>query len=236
VILWRLAMTDPATWKAIRNDALRGFIKCRDGRLYHPTVCQFAVELEERKKSETKQRDQKRENMRKFRDKQRSDNGNDHVAETCRPMGRDGSGIEGFEGKGVEEDAAANAAPRPNPDVLDATKVGSDPKSFVFKTCAEWLAPRCAPVRSVGSVKGALGSMVKDCGGGDQGIASVLAAVFACQRENPVGDAIDWMMGYFKRNHGNGQTKDRGADTASHLQTLARQAEEMRRPAGEFDG
>lgn len=35
---------DIRTWQAVRDDALRGFIECSDGRLYHTTVCEVALE------------------------------------------------------------------------------------------------------------------------------------------------------------------------------------------------
>jgi hypothetical protein len=35
---------DVRTWKKVRPEALRGFIECSDGRLYHETVCEFALE------------------------------------------------------------------------------------------------------------------------------------------------------------------------------------------------
>lgn len=31
-------------WKAVREHALRGWVRCNDGRLYHPTVCEKALE------------------------------------------------------------------------------------------------------------------------------------------------------------------------------------------------
>jgi hypothetical protein len=35
---------DLATWSAIKAEALRGWVLCSDGRLYHPTVCEIALE------------------------------------------------------------------------------------------------------------------------------------------------------------------------------------------------
>lgn len=36
-------MAIPA-WRAVRDEAMRGWVKCRDGRLYHPMVCALARE------------------------------------------------------------------------------------------------------------------------------------------------------------------------------------------------
>jgi Protein of unknown function (DUF1376) len=50
-ILARLAMCDDETWRAIKERALRGWLKCSDGRLYHPTVAELAIEGWGRKKT-----------------------------------------------------------------------------------------------------------------------------------------------------------------------------------------
>jgi len=43
-VLADLAMCDPAKWSKLRNDVLRGWVKCSDGRLYNKTVCEKANE------------------------------------------------------------------------------------------------------------------------------------------------------------------------------------------------
>ena len=42
---------DVGGWQAIREEALHGFVLCSDGRLYHPVICQKALEAWERKAS-----------------------------------------------------------------------------------------------------------------------------------------------------------------------------------------
>jgi hypothetical protein len=42
-------MCDPAHWPSVRADVLRGWIKCRDGRLYHPVVVDKAKDAWRRK-------------------------------------------------------------------------------------------------------------------------------------------------------------------------------------------
>lgn len=56
-VLADLAMCDPARWPEMRADALRGWVKCSDGRLYHPTVAEkareaFAAKLAQRQRTE----------------------------------------------------------------------------------------------------------------------------------------------------------------------------------------
>jgi len=41
--------TDMKAWKAAREIALHGFVKCSDGRLYHPVLCEEAKEAYERR-------------------------------------------------------------------------------------------------------------------------------------------------------------------------------------------
>lgn len=41
-VLADLAMCDPKRWKKEKANALRGWIKCADGRLYHPVVAEMA--------------------------------------------------------------------------------------------------------------------------------------------------------------------------------------------------
>ncbi|WP_298016721.1 DUF1376 domain-containing protein [uncultured Castellaniella sp.] len=43
-ILAHLAGKEPAAWRKVKDVALRGFIKCGDGRLYHPVIAEKALE------------------------------------------------------------------------------------------------------------------------------------------------------------------------------------------------
>lgn len=49
---------DARRWKAIRHDALHQFVKCSDGRLYHPVLAEAALAVEKRRE---KDRNRKRE-------------------------------------------------------------------------------------------------------------------------------------------------------------------------------
>jgi len=56
-VLARFAMCSPEQWAEIRPKALKGWIKCKDGLLYHPVVAEKALEAWGKKR---KQRDQTR--------------------------------------------------------------------------------------------------------------------------------------------------------------------------------
>src|ERR1700730_2940619 len=53
-VLADAAMCSPEKWEGVKADLMRGWVKCSDGRIYHPVVCKKAIEAWERKK---KQRD-----------------------------------------------------------------------------------------------------------------------------------------------------------------------------------
>lgn len=44
MVLADIAMCDDATWSKVKGDALRGWVQGTDERLYHPTVCEQALE------------------------------------------------------------------------------------------------------------------------------------------------------------------------------------------------
>ena len=41
-------------WVHVKDDALRGFIECSDGRMYHPVVCEKAIEADEQRNKQRK--------------------------------------------------------------------------------------------------------------------------------------------------------------------------------------
>jgi hypothetical protein len=41
-------------WASVKADAMRGFVECADGRLYHPTVCEKAIEADDQRKRQRK--------------------------------------------------------------------------------------------------------------------------------------------------------------------------------------
>lgn len=63
-VLADAAMCDPAKWARVREDVLRGWVKCSDGRLYHPVVSERVQEAwaskQERRKRDEHERDRKR--------------------------------------------------------------------------------------------------------------------------------------------------------------------------------
>lgn len=69
---------DLDAWVAVRDDALRGFIECSDGRLYHPVVAEKAIAAGEQKRKQRKQTEAATSARRVKRDDGRNDHRNDH--------------------------------------------------------------------------------------------------------------------------------------------------------------
>ncbi|WP_407059250.1 DUF1376 domain-containing protein (plasmid) [Ralstonia syzygii subsp. celebesensis] len=63
-VLADLAMCDAAKWPKVREEVMRGWLKCSDGRLYNPTVCEKALESwaakVDRREKDEHERDRKR--------------------------------------------------------------------------------------------------------------------------------------------------------------------------------
>lgn len=74
VALCRLAEfgTDMKRWRKVREGALRGWIRCADGRLYHPVVAEKATAALEKKLAHEKNRKADRERLKSWREKKRA--------------------------------------------------------------------------------------------------------------------------------------------------------------------
>ena len=73
-VLAAFAGVPASRWKKVQEMALRVFVKCSDGRIYHPVLAKEALNAWERKTSFRRKREQDAERLRDWRTKQRSDN------------------------------------------------------------------------------------------------------------------------------------------------------------------
>lgn len=64
-------------WRAIRPQALRGWVKCSDGRLYHPVVAELAVDAYARRCKDAERRAGDRDRLARWRERQKAQR--DHV-------------------------------------------------------------------------------------------------------------------------------------------------------------
>ena len=58
-----------ARWRKVREMALRGFVKCHDGRYYHPVVAEKAREAWDRREEWQERQNNKSERQRRWRDR-----------------------------------------------------------------------------------------------------------------------------------------------------------------------
>lgn len=59
------AKCDPARWPAVRDGVTRGFVKCDDGRLYHPVVAEMALNAIKRREYKTAHMSKTRKTLKK---------------------------------------------------------------------------------------------------------------------------------------------------------------------------
>ena len=60
-VLADAAMCEPAKWAKVRDDVLRGWVKCSDGRMYHPVVAERVLEAWASKVERRERTDHERE-------------------------------------------------------------------------------------------------------------------------------------------------------------------------------
>ncbi|AQU86204.1 hypothetical protein B0W47_00615 [Komagataeibacter nataicola] len=72
---------DVKAWQAVKERALHGFILCSDGRLYHPMLCQEALDAYEERLRKSKKRLKDKERLQAWREMRRKQNGDAHQSE-----------------------------------------------------------------------------------------------------------------------------------------------------------
>lgn len=103
---------DMKGWKVVREGALRGFIECSDGRLYHPVIAEKANEAVSKRRSQQK-RTANATKARVGRNDTRNDTRNDERNDAQDDERNDERNVvqgKGREEKGKEEDSAPDGA------------------------------------------------------------------------------------------------------------------------------
>ncbi|MFT8720602.1 hypothetical protein [Acetobacter sp.] len=72
---------DVGAWQAVKERALHGFILCSDGRLYHPMLCQEALDAYEERLRKSKKRVQDKERLQAWREMRRKQNADAHQSD-----------------------------------------------------------------------------------------------------------------------------------------------------------
>lgn len=69
------AFSRSKSWKKVRDMALRGFVLCSDGRLYHKTLCEKVMEAWGQRLAYKEKREKDAQRLAEWRDKKRAKNG-----------------------------------------------------------------------------------------------------------------------------------------------------------------
>lgn len=72
----------PREWKKVKAGALRGFVECSDGRLYHPHVASKALEAWESREKFAEKRKRDRERLRNWRERKHARSADETHGET----------------------------------------------------------------------------------------------------------------------------------------------------------
>jgi Protein of unknown function (DUF1376) len=80
--LAKLAGVDAREWGKVREGAMRGWVLCDDGRLYHPVVAEKALEAWRGRQAYQRRREVDRERLKDWRSKQRRGSVNETPSET----------------------------------------------------------------------------------------------------------------------------------------------------------
>lgn len=199
-VLASFAQVTAAKWKKIRPMALRGFVKCSDGRLYHGVLAADAVRAH-------KAAEQRREAIRK-RWKKENGKATEQPTEPIRPYygddTKDGTGRDGTVSK------------------KDSEPIGSAPddlKAIVFGKGLDWLAKQSGKNRD--SLRSLAGKWCRD-----YGEAAVIEVFGAAQREGPI-DPAAWIERALKLR-ANGKTNGQFRHIPIDQRIRLREAEEKR--------
>lgn len=172
-VLARLAGIDNIrTWKRVREEALHGFQKCSDSRLYHHLICERAANNWDLKGK----RSRGGKNSGETRRKQSLEKQQNHHEESSQKDVRANEQWKGIE-KGIgKESSVTNVTGAAAPD---------DIKKRLFGPCLDWLGKQTG--KPPDKYKPLVGRWIRDHGDG-----VVLEVFIACGREKPL-EAIPWI-------------------------------------------
>ncbi|MES2497106.1 MAG: DUF1376 domain-containing protein [Pseudomonadota bacterium] len=176
-------------WKKVKDIALRGFVLCDDGRLYHPVVAEKANEAWSKKQSY-------RARSKKGNEKRWASQKDEQEQSESDPLGTAESVLQPPKGQGQEQEdiplananghEASKKAPEPN--------VAADAETHLWDTGKRFLGSRGVAQSKVG---GLIGKWKRD-----YGTASVIEALGVAQTEPDLVDPVPFIEKVLKRRHG----------------------------------
>lgn len=152
---------DLKRWRKVRGWALHGFIKCSDGRLYHPVIAEKAISAYEGRRREESNKAKTRRRVREWRAGQRG-NVDETVTVTrdvtvTPPLPKRGSTTrreeKGREGNNAAADARVTALAAQVCDIAGADGTTHANWHMVESAVARWLAAGCTPDDIVAGVR-----------------------------------------------------------------------------------
>ena len=211
------AFSKAKNWSKVRAMALRGFVLCSDGRLYHKFVCQQAHDAWDRRKRYREKQEREADRLRKWREKKQAGNagsnvriaGDDDVGNAYgNADGNVGGNVDETRFKArtkrVREGEGKEKGSKPvNPSGTDVPggdpPPGLAPNEALFQIGVPWLVSRGCKDSSVRSL---LGGAVKKLGA-----EGAWAMVSECMREGPI-EPIAWLAAGLNERMRSGGAQD----------------------------
>lgn len=200
---------DVEGWQAAKELALHGWIKCSDGRLYHPLLAEDAIHS-----YEGRRRDRERKRAQRAAKKRKADGDIHHLSETCPPDIRSESERERdiYQSKdwptaspqargfafAVEDDRVAGPLPDddgPEPVHTPPAGPAPSPHRSVFAQLPRVVALTGRPERAC---RGLLGSWRKKL---DDDVSALDELLTECERQD-VAEPVAWMERAISRTTG----------------------------------
>lgn len=192
-VLASFAGVTPARWRKIRDMAMRGFVLCSDGRLYHRVLAEDALRAAERQNAYRAKRDADRKRLAEWREKQREKrDGNDHETRFETP-----NTVQDATGQTKEEDSVASAtdaAASPPGTLIDLSKQ-------LWDRAIGLLAKHHVPERKARSL---IGRWLKTCGPPDA--ETRLLHILASAEAHCRGDIVEYVTAAIQRGAGTRKT------------------------------
>ena len=204
------AFSHAKNWKKVRDMALRGFVLCSDGRLYHKTLCVKVHEAWAQRVAYQEKRKKDAERLADWRDKKRAGN------KTGNANGND---------EGNEDETRFKAGTKPlrsevkGSDVTTSVPIGTGasappsglpPGDAIFQIAVPWLVERGMPDRSARSLLGGARKQLGDDGAWD--------LAYECMEAKPMEPAA-WLAAALNARIGRKRANDKfqvnGADHSS---------------------
>jgi len=222
-VLADLAMCEPSKWAKVREQVLRGWVKCSDGRLYHPVVADKAKDAWSQKQAQR----QRTEAARLAREQKRQQTQQQSkpakptvaVAESVTDIATESNRTEQNgegEGEGTETlysapdgaDAAASPA-APAPGKPEPALQAPSPVDTIFALGLPLLQQANVADRNARTFLGHLRKIAKDRGGD----TAVVRALQRCVEAQAV-DPVTFLQGCFKPETAAVREVDRAAKNA----------------------